>query len=187
MKYKIRSIRNVNIGKEWDKLAPNTDNAIAYAYKHINPEPSVYIAPHKYSMEYCLAHYGSIINNRYRRGYGLDQTDKDIAKMLAKHNTDTDLVLYRGISEWVLECMIENAKDKNCDLYEKGFLCCSLVKGQEIENEFKLRIFVPQRYNVVYMGNVNEEQEYYEVDVQCGTKINIISIDNEYINCKIIE
>ncbi len=42
-------------------------------------------------------------------------------------------------------------------------------------------------YSIQYMGNVNYEQEYYEVDVMHGSKLKIISIDDEYINCKLLE
>ena len=37
------------------------------------------------------------------------------------------------------------------------------------------------------MGNVNEEQGYYEVDVMHSSKLKIISMDKEYINCKLLE
>ena len=37
------------------------------------------------------------------------------------------------------------------------------------------------------MGNVNDEPEYYEVDVMRGAKLKIISMDDEYINCELLE
>lgn len=74
----------------------------------------------------------------------------------------------------------------DCDLYEKGFLACSLVKGHEINSRTKLRIYVPAGTKCVYMGNVNEEQGFYEVDVMHGSKLKIISIDDEYINCQLL-
>ena len=84
--------------------------------------------------------------------------------------------------------MKENAKNlPDCDLYEKGFLATSLVKGHEINTEIKLRIYVPAGTKCVYMGNVNEEQGYYEVDVMHSSKLKIISMDKEYINCKLLE
>lgn len=75
----------------------------------------------------------------------------------------------------------------DCDLYEKGFLATSLVKGHELNSEIKLRIYVPVGTKCVYMGNVNEEQGYYEVDVMHSSKLKIISMDKEYINCKLLE
>lgn len=44
----------------------------------------------------------------------------------------------------------------------------------------------PQGTKCVYMGNVNEEQGFYEVDVMHGSKLKIISIDDEYINCQLL-
>lgn len=75
----------------------------------------------------------------------------------------------------------------DCDLYEKGFLATSLVKGQEINSKIKLRIYVPAGTKCVYMGNVNNEQNFYEVDIMHGSKLKIISADNTYINCKLLE
>ena len=84
--------------------------------------------------------------------------------------------------------MKENARNMNdCDLYEKGFLATSLVKGHEINSEIKLRIYVPAGTKCVYMGNVNEEQGFYEVDVMHSSKLKIISMDDEYINCELLE
>lgn len=84
--------------------------------------------------------------------------------------------------------MKENAKNlPDCDLYEKGFLATSLIKGHEINSEIKLRIYVPAGTKCIYMGNVNEEQGYYEVDVMHSSKLKIISMDKEYINCKLLE
>lgn len=74
----------------------------------------------------------------------------------------------------------------DCDLYERGFLACSLVKGQELNYKIKLRIYVPAGTKCVYQGNVNEEQGFYEVDVMHSSKLKIISIDDEYINCKLL-
>lgn len=74
----------------------------------------------------------------------------------------------------------------DCDLYEKGFLATSLVKGHEINSKIKLRIYVPAGTKCVYMGNVNEEQGFYEVDVMHSSKLKIISMDDEYINCELL-
>lgn len=175
-----------NIGANWDKLAPTKEQAIEYAHNHINQEPARMIDANHYSMEYCLAHSGGIVNERYRQNRQ-DEIDLKIGDMVAEHKTDTDLVLYRGVCDYVYDLMKENAKDiPDCDLYEKGFLATSLVKGHEINSKIKLRIYIPAGTKCVYQGNVNEEQGFYEVDVMHGSKLKIISIDDEYINCKLL-
>ena len=175
-----------NIGANWDKLAPTMEQAIEYAHNHINQEPARMIDANHYSMEYCLAHSGEIVNERYRQNRQ-DEIDLKIGDMVAEHKTDTDLVLYRGVCDYVYDLMKENAKDiPDCDLYEKGFLATSLVKGHEINSKIKLRIYIPAGTKCVYQGNVNEEQGFYEVDVMHGSKLKIISIDDEYINCKLL-
>ena len=175
-----------NIGANWDKLAPTKEQAIEYAHNHINQEPERMIDANHYSMEYCLAHSGEIVNERYRQNRQ-DEIDLKIGDMVAEHKTDTDLVLYRGVCDYVYDLMKENAKDiPDCDLYEKGFLATSLVKGHEINSKIKLRIYVPAGTKCVYQGNVNEEQGFYEVDVMHSSKLKIISIDDEYINCKLL-
>ena len=175
-----------NIGASWDKLAPTKEQAIEYAHTHINQEPERMIDATHYTMEYCLAHSGESINERYRQDR-TDEVDKKIAATVAANTTDTDLVLYRGVCEYVYDLMKENAKDMtDCDLYEKGFLATSLVKGHEINSKIKLRIYVPAGTKCVYQGNVNEEQNFYEVDVMHNSKLKIISIDDEYINCKLL-
>ena len=176
-----------NIGADWNKLAPTKEQAIEYAHNHINLEPERMIDATHYSMEYCLAHSGEIINERYRQNRQ-DEIDLKIADMVAEHTTDTDLVLYRGVCDYVYDLMIENAKElPDCDLYEKGFLATSLVKGQELNYKIKLRIYVPAGTKCVYQGNVNDEQGFYEVDVMHGSKLKIESIDSTYINCRLLE
>lgn len=176
-----------NTGANWDQLAPTKEHAIEYAHTHINQEPSRKGDTHYYSLEYCIAASGESINERYRTEK-IEKIDVQIASMVASHSTDTDLVLYRGICDYVYDLMKKNAKTiPDCDLYEKGFLATSLVKGHEINSRIKLRIYVPAGTKCVYMGNVNYEQEYYEVDVMHGSKLKIISIDDEYINCKLLE
>ena len=170
-------------GVSWDKLAPDKEYAIEYAHTHINPEPHRINDVNHYTMEYCLAHSGESINERFRQN-SEDSIDMQISEMVASHTTDTDLVLYRGVCDNVFDLMKRNAKDSaDCDLYEKGFLATSLVKGHELNYKVKLRIYVPAGTECVYMGNVNEEQRLYEVDIQHGGKLKITSLDHEYINC----
>lgn len=149
-------------------------------------EPEQMIDIYHYSMEYCLAHSGESVNERYRQDRQ-DEIELKISEMVAQHTTDTDLVLYRGVCDYVYDLMKENAKDiPNCDLYEKGFLATSLVKGQELNYKIKLRIYVPAGSKCVYQGNVNNEQDFYEVDIMRGSRLKIESVDSEYINCKLL-
>ena len=177
----------LGIGASWDKLAPDKDTAIDFAHAHINEEPERMIDIHHYSMEYCLAHSGESVNERFRQNRA-DETDLKIAAMVDEHKTDTDIILYRGVCDHVFKLMQGNAKKMpDCDLYEKGFLACSLVKGQELNYKIKLRIYVPAGSKCVYQGNVNDEQGFYEVDVMHSSKLKIESIDSEYINCRLLE
>ena len=176
-----------NIGASWDKLAPDMEAAIDFGHEHINPEPERMIDMNHYTMEYCLAYSGESVNERFRQNRA-DETDLKIAAMVDEHKTDTDIILYRGVCDHVFKLMQENAKKlPDCDLYEKGFLACSLVKGQELNYKIKLRIYVPAGSKCVYQGNVNDEQGFYEVDVMHSSKLKIESIDSEYINCRLLE
>lgn len=175
-----------NIGAIWDNIAPSEENAIGFAHVNINSEPNRMIDINTYSLEYCLAHSGETINERFRQDRP-DEKDLKIANMVSLHTTKAPLVLYRGVCEAVFHQMIENAKNMDgIDLYEKSFLQTSLVKGHERKSQYNLRIYVPEETQAIYLGNVNDEQGYYEVDLQHGAKLKIVSIDDEYINCKLI-
>lgn len=182
--YKIKEIL-FHYGTYWDKLSPSEKDIIDFATKHINKEPKRMVDTNHYSMEYCLAHSAESINERFRQDR-TDDIDKQIADMVASHSTDVDLILYRGVCDSVFKIMKDNAKHKQCDLYEKGFLCTSLLKGHELNYDIKLRIYVPAGTKLVYQGNVNDEQYFYEVDVMHGSELKIISADKNYINCKLI-
>lgn len=175
-----------NIGAAWDDMTPSEENAIDFAHANINPEPNKMIDTNHYSLEYCLAHSGESINRRYREDRP-DEDDLRIADMVALHTTKVPLVLYRGVYDKVFRQMQENAKNiGDTDLYEKSFLQTSLVKGHESKLQYHLRIYVPKGAQAVYLGNVNDEQFYYEVDLQHGAKLKIVSADKKYINCKLI-
>ncbi len=183
--YRIKSIIH-NTGADWDKLAPAIEDAINFAHEYINPEPVVKIDGHD-SLEYALAAGGIHINDRFRKDQA-DVNDINIVNMVSTHSCKKDLVLYRGVFEDVYDLMIENAKALNdIDLFEKGFMQCSIVKGHETNHRTKLRIYVPEGSAVIYLGNVNGEQGSYEVVIQRGAKLKIISADETYINCKLIE
>ncbi len=184
--YRIKDILH-NTGADWDKLAPNIEDAINFAHKNINPEPIRQYDNFKFSLEYCLAHSGESLNERLRNDQLYDQ-DIKISDMVSEHSCKTDLVLYRSINDYVYDLMIDNAEGLDgIDYHEKGYMQCSLVKGHELKYKAKLRIFVPAGSHVIYLGNVNGEQDFYEVDIQHGAKLKIISIDDKYINCKLLE
>ena len=71
------------------------------------------------------------------------------------------------------------------DLVEKSFLYCSLVKGCEIKHRIRLRIYAPAGTPLVYLGDVDGENRF-EVAVQTGARLRIVSIDKHYINCRIL-
>ncbi len=175
-----------NTSAKWDALSPSKDTAIDFAHQYINPEPQKTNADGSYSLEYCLAHSGETINNRYRHN-STTEIDKEIAKMVATHRTKKALVVYRGVCDAVFQQMLENAEHiKGVDFLEKAFLQTSLVKGQEIHSQYRLRIYIPEDTQAAYLGNVNDEQHYYEVVIQHGTQLKIVSMDETYINCIII-
>ena len=64
--YRIKDIFSPVVNT-WDKLAPTEEQAINFAHTYINQEPKKMIDATHYSLEYCLAHYGDIINERYRQ------------------------------------------------------------------------------------------------------------------------
>ena len=183
--YRIKD-KFLNVGAKWDKLAPTKEDAIEFAHKYINPEPQRYKEGQVFSWEYYLAHNGGSINDRFRQDRP-DKQDLDTVDMVAKNTTKIPIVVYRGVGEPVFKMMIKNAKNvDNVDLLEKSFLQTSLVKGCESTAHHHLRIYVPEGTQAVYLGNVNDEQFYYEVDIQHGAKMKIVSMDDKYINCEII-
>ena len=187
--YRIKDVF-LNIGSKWDKLAPSEDEAIFFAHEFINPEPEKFSSKEDglYSPEYVLAHHGELFNGIFREGRDVGDDDcKYLTDMLDTHSTKKDMVVYRGICKYVFEHMKENAKNiDGVDLLDKAFLQSSLVKGHESNSRIRLRIFVPKGTKAAYMGNVNDEQWYYEVVIQRGTPLRVISADKEYINCEVL-
>lgn len=55
-----------NIGTVWDKIAVSEEYAIDFAHENINQEPKRFVNGRHFSLEYCLAHSGETINERYR-------------------------------------------------------------------------------------------------------------------------
>ena len=174
-------------GAEWDKLAPSQETAIQFAHENLNEDPLRKISENLYSLEYCLAHNGETINQRYRLNEYKDPTDLKIPSMMEKYTTKIPIVVYRGVCEYVFGLMTKNAEGiEGVDLVEKGFLATSLVKGHEIKDKYRLRIYIPAGTHAVYMGNINFEQNYYEVDIQHEAYLKIISMDKTYINCLLL-
>lgn len=178
----------LHIGSKWDKLAPSETEAIDFAHEFINPEPDKYISSDEFSKEYVLSHYGELYNPIFREGRNAqDDECKELFDMVAAHSTKRDIVVYRGVDAGIFEQMKKNAEGKEgVDLLDKGFLYTSLVKGNEAKSTHQLRIFVPMGTSAVYSGNVNDEQFWYEVVIQCGTPLRIVSVDKDYINCEIV-
>lgn len=185
--YRIKDIFT-KTGASWDQLAPSKDTAIDFAHDNLNPDPERMINAYKYSLEYCLAHNGESINKRYRDQNYMDDIDLQMPYMLNQYSTKAPIVVYRGVDPEIYQEMINAARHiKGVDLKEKAFLSTSLVKGHERPAIIKLRIYIPAGTHAVYMGDVNyEEKKYYEVTIQHNSELKIISIDKEYINCKLI-
>lgn len=175
-------------GASLDKLALAKDEAVEFAHKYINDEPKLKIG-NNYSWEHKLAYHGEYINSHYRQNKPPEEWHKEIATGIAKITTQKDIVVYRGVTNDVFDLMKQNAKGiRGANLVEKSFMQTSLAKDVKLPGNIKLRIYVPKGTHAVYLGNVNDEEErWYEVAIQHGAKLKILSIDNTYINCRLLE
>ncbi|HEQ6471771.1 TPA: hypothetical protein VH316_001932 [Streptococcus pyogenes] len=174
-------------GKKWDLLSSSKSEVRDFAKKYLNEEPLKHIDG-GLSDEYIVVSSGETIGERLRSEQWVDGTIHSIYNTLKKYSTKKDIVVYRGVSKPVFDKMIESAKgDATIDFKEKAFLHTSVVKGCEISDSYrKLRIKVPKGTNAFYAGNINtEESIYYEVVVQKGARLKVISID-DYINCELV-
>lgn len=174
-------------GKKWDSLSSSKSEVRDFAKKYLNEEPLKHIDG-GLSDEYIVVSSGETIGERLRSEQWVDGTIHSIYNTLKKYSTKKDIVVYRGVSKPVFDKMIESAKgDATIDFKEKAFLHTSVVKGCEISDSYrKLRIKVPKGTNAFYAGNINtEESIYYEVVVQKGARLKVISID-DYINCELV-
>ena len=187
--YRIKEVI-FRYGYNWDLLSPTEKNAKMFAKLNINKEPEMYKDEdyNEFSSEYILAASSMTINNRLRSD-DLNYITDNISKDINKYKLKKDIVVYRGVHENVMNLMIKNANNyRNIDYYEKGFLNTSIVKGKEIDCDTKLRIYLPKGTCAFYAGNVNGEEDiYYEVIIQKGAKLKILSKDKEYINCILLE
>lgn len=169
--------------EKWDKLSPEEKDAITFAHKYINPEPLRGTDP-PFTPEYRLVASGETINRDYLRKGKTIPAITDILDTLSKNTTQKDIVVYRGVCNDIFNQMLATAEDEpNTDLIEKGVLQTSLVKGHELPANIYLRIFVPAGTKALYLGNVNQEQHLYEIDIMTGAHLTIISADSRYINC----
>jgi len=174
-------------GKKADKKALNKDFAPNFAEDHINLPPQNMYIPGTLvcTPEYVLAHSGQTLNWRMREGYPDEDTER-IFDMLANNTTDRELVLYRGIDEDALASMEKAAEGMDADLYDEGFVACSLVKGHEVPSKVRLRILVPAGTHCKYLADVNGEQFYYEVCLQSGSRFKYVSMDKSYITVRLL-
>lgn len=181
--YRIKDLV-LRVGHRWDKLAPDEKNAIAFAHEHINPEPN---RNNKPCPEYALAHGGELNNYLLRKGERREDL-YNLAQYVSSKTADTDLVLYRSIEKDTFTHMTESVKDSTvCDLHDEAFLATSLLKSGTFNDSYaKLRLYAPKGTPLVYVGDVNDEQEHFEVVVMCGANLIVESIDKDYINCRII-
>lgn len=176
-----------HISTDWDTQSVQEKDAKKFAYNNINKEPEKpkQGTDNSTNTYYKLAASGKSINARLRKGVNND--DMDIINMVKSNHTKKSLILYRGVCDDVYKKMLLNAKKiSDVDYVERGFLCCSLVKDHHINEDICFRIFVPEGTPAAYMGSVNNEPGYYEVDVLCGSKLKIISIDSEFVNCELV-
>lgn len=183
--YKLKG-KILRTGQKWDLLSSSQADVPLFVAKYLNNEPPRYVEKIP-SDEYIIASSGPTINGRLRSG-SVDEKIENIYQTLKKYSTKADIVVYRGVSMETLEKMVESAQVEGCiDFKEKGFLHTSLVKGFEFRDPYKkLRIKIPKGTNAFYVGNLNnEETHYYEVIIQKGAKLKVISID-DYINCELV-
>ena len=175
-------------GEKWDALTPKEDEAINFAHNYINMEPARYEeGTSRPSSMYRIA-ASQPISQRLRSNIASD-IDIELLEALKRYILPNDIIVYRGIFEDDFKNMIKNAKIiGNCDLYEKGLYSTSIVKGkQESKRAYQTRTFLPKGTNAVYLGDVNdEEKRYYEVLVQKGARLKIVSMDKSFINCILI-
>lgn len=183
--YKLKG-KIFKTGKKWDLLSSTKDDVHDFVMKNLNEEPPKFIN-RVLSDEYIVVSSGETIGERLRSEQWVDDTILKIYNTLKKYSTKKDIVVYRGVSKLVFDKMLESAEgDTTIDYKEKSFLHTSVVKGHEINSYKNFRIKIPKGTNAFYAGNINSEESiYYEVVVQKGARLRLISID-DYINCELV-
>lgn len=171
-------------GKKWEKKYSIKGNVIQFANQNINPQPPKYIANGGFSGEYIVVSKAASLNGKIRSGHikNMEDTIDNTYSAFEKYRTKVDLVVYRGVRKEVFNGM----KNSFFKFHDKAFLCTSLLKGHELDQEYKLRILIPKGTKAAYMGDLNgEEKIFYEVIVQKGAVLRIVSFDGVYWNCKV--
>lgn len=170
-------------GRKWEKKYPIQGDVREFAEQNINTELDKEIGG-EYTGEYIVVSTAETLNDRIRSGRiaNLEDSINKGYLAFAKYQTKVDLVVYRGVCENVFKSM----KKSFFKFHDKAFLCTSLLKGHELDQEYKLRILIPKGTKAAYMGNLNGEEEiFYEVIVQKGAVLRIVSFDGTYWNCKV--
>ncbi|MFS9008745.1 ADP-ribosyltransferase [Streptococcus infantis] len=183
--YKLKG-KILRTGQKWDLLSSSQADIPQFVERYLNNEPPRLVGKIP-TDEYIIASSGPTINGRLRSSI-VDESIENIYHTLKKYSTKKDIVVYRGVRMEILEKMVESAQvEEYIDFKEKGFLHTSLVKGFELRDPYKkLRIKIPKGTNAFYVGNLNDEETYYyEVIIQKGAKLKVISID-DYINCELV-
>lgn len=179
--------KELEISSAWDAKAASQRNIHAFVNTYLNPEPARYQPDGSYSLAYCLAAAGESINDQLRSGIITPRVQEIIKMFDDNYKAKCDLILYRGVSQFVYDQMVDNATDMpGVDLLEKGFLQTSLIKGRELPAQIHLRIFCPAATKAIFLGDVNYEGHFSEVDVMKGAQLKLISADDAYINVKLI-
>lgn len=168
-----------------------TERVKEFAHRYINVSPNEYVPNSNKKLntpEYSICHYSEELNNALRKD-SPDEKAYEFSNAIKKYSLMNDIVVYRGVSDSVLEQTKEAALLINdIDMYEKGFLHTSLTKATIQKTERILRILLPKGTCAFYAGNVNGEIEsFQEVVVQRGAKLRILGEEEIYINCLLID
>ena len=170
----------------WWMYVVSRRQAEASAHRSINSE----IPKNHDSLEWKLATSCAEISDHYRFNDPNRSIYDIYANMLANYQTFVPLILFRGASAIPYEQMVKSAQelgDPNIDLYEKGFMSCSLLP--EYASSFtgykQFVIFVRPLSNVMYVGHLADgySQFSYECIVQKGSQLKIVAESEQYIYC----
>ena len=120
--------RELDVSSAWDAKASSQRNIHSFVNTYLNPEPARYQPDGSYSLAYCLAAAGESINDQLRSGIITPRIQEIIEMFDDTYKAKCDLILYRGVSKFVYNQMVDNATDMpGVDLLEKGFLQTSLI------------------------------------------------------------
>lgn len=145
-------------GRKWEKKYPIQGDVREFAEQNINTELDKEIGG-EYTGEYIVVSTAETLNDRIRSGRiaNLEDSINKGYLALAKYQTKVDLVVYRGVCENVFKSM----KKSFFKFHDKAFLCTSLLKGHELDQEYKLRILIPKGTKAAYMGNQMVRKKFF--------------------------